>query len=339
MSGFIKRLLWFFLIPISGLVILYFVSDPYRTLKPFSLDYFDTTNRDYLSSELFITNYPAYHYDSFIFGSSRGCGINTYHWAKYLPEGSKQFLFQAWNETLTGIEQKISYIDSHGYELNNALVLLDIPGSFQDKQLPTEALAIKDPMISLQPRWKYQMFLLYNFVQKPSQWIKAVRSITNKSTPNITFDTVSNDWDINNQYADLSVAPAKDSLCDLSNKAKTDFLHDLDLSDDAISTSEPLINDKLKVQLEHIREIFGRNQTDYRIVITPGFCYSFSSISPLDLTILESVFGKNRVFDYSSKNELNSDFNNYTDPNHFGSYVGWHIIDGIYNKKNPSPAL
>lgn len=332
MSKFCKRLLLFVLIPVFGLVFLYFVSDPYRTLKPFSLDYFDTTNRDYLSSELFLANNPVYHYDSFIFGSSRGCGINTYHWANYLPEGSKQFLFQAWSETLTGIEQKIDYIDSHGYELNNALVLFDIPGTFKDNQIPTEALALKDPTISLQPRWKHQMILLFDFVQKPSQWIKAIRSLTHSSTPSITFDVVTNDWYIDNQKASLTVPPVKDSLSDLSNKAKSDFLHDLIQSDEAIGICDPLINNELKLQLEHIRDVFERNKTDYRIVITPGYCYTFDSISPNDLIVLESIFGKNRVFDYSIKNGLNSDYNNYSDPNHFGRYVGWHIIEDIYNQ-------
>lgn len=124
MRRFLRRVLLFVATPTVSLSALYLITDPYKTLKPFSLEYFDLTNRDYLSSELFLMNYPEQHYDSFVFGSSRGCGINTDHWAKYLPDGSKQFLFQAWFETITGIDQKVSYIDEHGYDLKNAIVLL-----------------------------------------------------------------------------------------------------------------------------------------------------------------------------------------------------------------------
>lgn len=96
MRRFIVRISLFIVSPLALLLIIYLVTDPYRTLRPFSLDYFDDTNRDYLSSELFLMNYPSQHYDSYIFGSSRASGFNTYHWLKYLPEGSNQFLFQGW---------------------------------------------------------------------------------------------------------------------------------------------------------------------------------------------------------------------------------------------------
>ena len=44
----------------------------------------------------------SFHTYSYVFVSSRGCGITTYQWLAYLPEGSSQFLFQAWGETITG---------------------------------------------------------------------------------------------------------------------------------------------------------------------------------------------------------------------------------------------
>lgn len=305
--------------------------DPYKTLKPFSLEYFDSTNRDYLSSELFLLNYPEQKYDSFIFGSSRGCGLNTYHWAKYLPEGSNQFLFQAWSETLTGIEQKIEFIDGKGYELNNAIILFDIPGSFSDNQSPTDAMTIKDPRFSRQPIWKYQLNLLADFMQKPSQWVRAVW----KSHPRIDFDIVSNDWGINNRYMDFDIPPAKDSLNNLSPRAKTSFLIDnYNKTDDDLVCSDPVIGNDAKQKLRNIKRIFDNNRTDYRIIITPGYCYSYPSISPVDLNFLKQVFGTENVFNYSGKNYLTEDYNNFSDPNHFSQYVGWEILEDIYNQNN-----
>ena len=103
MKKFLIRIISFVGIPIVVVLIVYLITDPFKTLRPFSFQYFDGTNRDYLSSELFLRNDSIYHYNSFIFGSSRCCGFNTYHWKHYLPIGARQYLFQAWGETLTGI--------------------------------------------------------------------------------------------------------------------------------------------------------------------------------------------------------------------------------------------
>ena len=75
MGRFLKRILLLLLVPVLLLAAVYFVTDPYKTLRPFSLTNFDSTNRDYLSSELFLLNADEQRYDSYIFGSSRGCGI------------------------------------------------------------------------------------------------------------------------------------------------------------------------------------------------------------------------------------------------------------------------
>ena len=330
MHRFLKRVVFFVFVPVLLLAALFLLTDPYKTLKTFSLDYFDYTNRDYLSSELFLMNYPTYRYDSFIFGSSRGCGINTYHWAKYLPTGSKQFLFQGWDETITGIDQKISYINDKNYDLNNALVLLDIPGSFTKNQEPIEAMRIKDPNFSHKQRWLFQTILFYDFVQKPSQWLVAVNKALSQTSPRIEFDVITNDWDAENKHRDLTVPPIKDSLRNMSTISRHAFFKSLE-NVDTVEVSKPIINDAAIKKLKHIKAIFDRRHTKYEIIITPGFCYSYPKISPVDLDALNYIFGPENVYDYSGENEWTSDFNNYTDPNHFGLFVGWHIIEGIYN--------
>ena len=335
MGRFLKRFAIFLLVPVLLLAVLYIVTDPYKTLRPFSLTYFDTTNRDYLSSELYVHNSEEQEYDSFIFGSSRGCGINTYHWLKYLPTGSKQFLFQAWSETITGIDQKISYIDEHQGKLKNAIVLIDIPGTFSRNQLSTRALSIKDPRFSHQPRWIHQVILFFDFIQKPSQWIRAIKERMNPRQTAIGFDVDSNDWLKNNRHLDLSVPPKKDSLGNLNSIAKAVFLKDYVNNPDAvIPASKPLIDDSMRRVLEHIREVFVHQNTDYRIVITPGYCFKYPPISFEDLAILQSVFGEENVFDFSGRQDITSDYNGFSDANHFGMYIGWRMIEEIYNPEN-----
>lgn len=335
MVRFLKRIAVLLLVPFLLLAAVYFVTDPYKTLKPFSLTYFDTTNRDYLSSELFVLNYPEQGYDSFIFASSRGGGINSYHWLKYLPEGSKQFLFQAWSETITGIDQKITYIDEHNCSLNNVLVLIDIPGTFSKSQLPTQALSIKDPRFSHQPRWTHQVILFFDFLQKPSQWIRAVKEWLHPHRPNIVFDSVSNDWDKNNRDLDVNCLPEKDGLRNLSRTARGAFFKNyVDNPYAVIPVSEPVIDESMVRTMNHIREVFRRHDTDYRIIVTPGYCYQYPAISTRDLEILQSVFGADTVFDFSGRMDMTMDFNNFSDPNHFGLRIGWQMIEEIYNPEN-----
>lgn len=330
MNRFLILVLSFFAIPLILLGVVYVVTDPYRTLRPFSLDYFDDTNRDYLSSELWLMNYPKLKYDSYIFGSSRGCGINTYHWLSYLPEGSKQFLFQAWGETLTGIEQKINYLDKNGCNIRNVILLIDYPGSFIEKQFPTEALSIKHPLFSGQRKLVHEVILFWNFIQKPSQWLRAFEQMNEH--PVIGFDTESNDWDRENKYRELAMPPAKDSLKNCSELLRNVFLHKYSNTRVVdLPTCKPCIKEHFEKQLRRIKAVFDRHNTNYRIVITPGYCYSDPKVNEVDLEILCQVFGKENVYDFSGKNFLTEDYNNYSDPGHFGLWVGWHMIETIYN--------
>lgn len=332
MGRFLKRIALLLLIPLLLLVAVYLVTDPYKTLRPFSLTYFDSINRDYLSSELFVLNYPEQQYDSFIFGSSRGCGINTYHWLKYLPEGSKQFLFQAWSETITGIDQKVSYIDEHHIDLNNAIVLIDIPGSFSRPQLTTDALSIKDPRFSHQARWVHQSILFFDFLQKPSQWVRAIKARLHPQAPYVGFDDVSNDWSRSNRDRDLTCIPERDSLENLSSVARATFIRDFVNNPDVVlPSSKNLIDDSLLRVLNHIHDVFLRHDTDFRVIITPGYCYKYPPISSHDLGILQSVFGEENVFNFSGRRDLTSDYNSYSDPNHFGLRIGWQMIEEMYN--------
>lgn len=335
MKKFLSHILLVIIIPIAILLAIYLITDPYKTLRPFSLEYFDDTNRDYLSSELFLHNIDVQHYDSYIFGSSRGCGINTYHWLKYLPDGSKQFLFQAWGETLTGIEQKITYIDEHGYELKNAIVLLDIPGSFSTPQLSKEALSIKHPSFSHQSIIAFQSTLFFDFIQKPSQWCRAISRWAKHRKPYVGFDPITNDWNGGNINADLTAPPEKDSLQNMSAISRCVFLKEIAGRNDTDlhTTAEPLVVGQYIAQLQHIRDVFNSHNTEYKIVVTPAYCYNHPFCNSQDLDTLEQIFGADNVYDYSGKNYLTSDYNNFSDPNHFGLFVGWHIIEDIYGLK------
>lgn len=333
MKRLLKRLLLLIGTPAVALLLLYLVTDPFKTLRPFSLQYFDKLNRDYLSSELFLRNDSVYHYNSFILGSSRCCGFNTYHWKHYLPPGSRQFLFQAWCETLTGMEQKLDYLDRNGNGIGNVLLLIDIPGTFAKEQLSKECVFIKHYRFSGQPKMLFQACMFWGFVKMPSRWFSAMKQIIRPEPMAFPADTVSNDWGYVNRHADIHVQPQPDRLSNLSDKGRQSYLKKIEGKTDAdLKVSEPLITEAFKQQLIHIKKIFDGHQTEYRIVVSPAYCYMHPAINPEDLELLQEIFGSENVFNYSGKNRLTSDCYNFSDADHFGLSVGWQIIEDIYHK-------
>lgn len=314
------------IIPIILLIGVYVWTDPFKTLKPFSLHYFDDTNRDYLSSELYLRNNPIYHYDSFIFGSSRAGGLNSYQWKQQLPDSAKQFVFQGWSETITGIKLKLEYIDEHGEKINNALILLDVPGSFSEPQEPTKVLSIKHYKFSKQPFFLYQLHLFSGFI-KPSFIYKSIIDRNVDRYEWIGFDTISNDWESTNRYR-FSECPPKDSLKKCTKRTLDVFFKQISQIDSQ-KISKPIISKDKETILNKIKLILDKNNTTYKIVISPGYYLTNPAINPMDLNILYNIFGESNVYNYSGDNNLTHDYNNFSDPNHFGLHVGWHIIEAL----------
>ena len=309
---------------------IYLWTDPFKCLHEFDMSDTDQTNREYLSTELFLRNYEQQRYNSFIFGSSRGCGMNTYRWKTYLSDQARPFIFQAWSETLTGIELKLDYLDRNQVSLDNVLIMFDIPGAFEKQQLPSKALSMKHFAFTEKSRGSYNVMQFFNFLQKPSLWVSSVKKTLKKEKLFCVSDTLSNDWDNQSRFL-CDVIPRQDSLKGCSAISRDEFLHRIaSLTDDDIEVSEPLITASFEDKLRHIMDILERNHTDYYVILTPAYCYTNPTVNPSDLEILKAIFGDDRVFDFTGKNEMTEDYNNFSDPNHFGQRVGWMMLEKVY---------
>ena len=331
MKRFIIDILLFITIPLILLVGIYVWTDPFRCLHEFDINDVDATNREYMSTELFLRNEPTYHYNSFIFSSSRGGGINTYQWKQYLPEGAQPFLFQAWGENLTGIEMKMDYLCEHQVPIDNALILIDIPGTFGDVQISNNALGMKHYIFTGQTKFEYNAIQFLNFIQKPSFWEASIKNKVQDVRIPCESDTITNDWVRTNRY-NYTELPLQDSLRLCSDMTRRTFFAQIAQSGEVVHVSEPLINERFEGQLRHIRAILEVNQTDYYIIITPAPFYTNPAINPRDLETLQAIFGTERVYNYSGKNKYTEDYNNFSDPSHFGLRVGYMIIEDIYRK-------
>ncbi|MCE7063850.1 hypothetical protein LZG73_01080 [Dyadobacter sp. CY326] len=84
--------------------------------------------------------------------------------------------------------------------------------------------------------------------------------------------------------------------------------------------------------LHEIKRILDKNQTRYKIVLSP--LYEQVKFNPGDLSILKSIFGKN-LYDFSGKNPLSEPKTNFYEDSHFRPHVGEIILNSIYKPAKP----
>lgn len=330
MKKFLITILLVIGVPLLLLLGLYLWTDPFRTLHAFDINDVNTVNREYVSTELYLRNKDRYHYNSFVFGSSQAGGLNTYTWKMYLPDSASTYLFQEFGGTITGVKQKIEWLDKTGAELRNVLIIIDMPGFFSPEQNGHDAIGMNHYQLSGEPEWMYHACEFYNFIQKPSCWVDyAKKQVTGEKHP-LETDSVTNDFFMENALRFREIPP-QDSLSGCTEQTKRDFfLRNTNVSEEDVVMAPAVIEEDFIPTLQTIKEVLDKQQTDYYIIITPTYRYTNPYLNTSDLQVLQSVFGERRVWDFSARKQYTSDYNDYTDPVHFGRRLGWYMIREIY---------
>ena len=210
--------------------------------------------------------------------------------------------------------------------------MFDIPGSFKRQQLSHNALDMKHYMFTGGNRLTYNAWQFFNFLQKPSSWIKSIAN-RNAKIP-YRADRISNDWDVNNRQK-YTVLPTQDSLKDCSATTRNSFYAKIKgKSIQNVKVSSPIIDESMEQMLKDTKAILDKQQTNYFIILSPAICYTNPSINTIDLEMLKHIFGKEHVYNYTGINDITIDVNNFSDPGHFGLRVGFLIIQDIYKSQN-----
>ncbi len=317
-------------VPLCIALAIFLWTDPFRTLHQFDICDVDATNREYGSVELFRRNYDTYHYDAFVFGSSQASGLNTYTWATYLPDTVSTFLFQAYSETITGVKQKVEWLDQQGVDIKYALVLIDVPGFFSKNQTTTNAVSMKHWRLTGDKEWVYHAREYANFLQRPSFWLKNIRRKMVEEKEPFEYDTITNDFFATNKYTYNLILP-QDSLKNCSEVTRQTFLaRAASVSEDDVKPAPQVIDEKMVNILQDIKAVFDKQHTDYRIIITPIYRYTNPYMCEEDFATLTTIFPQERIYDFSTNKEFTSDYNDFSDPVHFGLRMGGRILKTIY---------
>jgi hypothetical protein len=320
---------------VTVLLVTYIYYDPFKVIRKYK-DYsypYVTTNRDYISTEMFLDNYKKYRYDSFIFGSSRTIAFKTKSWIRYLPTGAEPFMFDASAETAYGIDIKLRLLDSMKVKLKNAILVFCRDATFKTTENSTELLYTKHPVLSGQSEFAFQSTFFKAYISSPFIEYFYDYKFTGKyktymtgyiENRKISYDTITNELNILDQEKEITETPHE-----YYAKRKKIFYPRFG---EQIDSVERIKKPNLLLLMD-IKRILEKNNTNYKVILSP--LYEQIKFNPKDLELLESLF-TGHIYDFSGKNKFTDNVTNYYESAHFRPIVGDSILSNIYEDKSAS---
>lgn len=322
-------------VPLMILLMSYVCLDPFKVLRKYDSYYKSgeparvTLNQGYVSVETFLHNYPRYKYDSIIFGNSRSRFYPVSEWKKYIAV-TECFHFDASGESLYGVVKKFEFLEKENIRLKNALIIMDSELLLQ--AVDNERYLNKQPpRLTLESSYSFHLKFLKAFFNGKFLISYLDLKIRGKYLPymgetlsdfSFLYDPVINE--VTFDFFEKMIEKNKDDYY-LSRK---DVFY---VRDDVEKYSDPVIGEKQLKQIQYIAAQLEKQKTNYRIVISP--LYNQKKLNPKDLEILYQIFGSDKVFDFSGKNELTSTIYNYYETSHYRPHVCKLILGLIYRGK------
>jgi hypothetical protein len=330
-GGILRFALGFLWISLPLMVILGFYTwfDPFGVLWPHQNYYATgrqhvTLNRDYVSLETFKRNSASYGYDSFIFGNSRSIFYEWKDWAQYIGS-EKIFHFDASSESLLGINLKLKYLDKRS-AISNCLIVLDC-NTLATVTNQSDHLFAKHYALSGENRLSFHWKFLKVFLDRNFLVAYLDLKLRHRFRPYMADVLEARVWDYDPQHNELSLHSTVEK--EISEGQYFTAKRNTFSPREGEARFSPEVIGPVQLRLlSEIEEILLRHRTNYRLVVSP--LYNQVSLARQDLDILRSIFGANRVFDFSGVNELTSPIENYYEESHYRPIVSRAIIRSIY---------
>src|ERR1700760_1077696 len=106
-----------FSIPFVLFIALYICWDPFKVIHHYDHYYesgkpsYISLNRDVVSTETWVNQFPRYNYDSYIFGNSRSKFYEVDTWSRYIGADTNHcYHFDASGESLFGVAGKVKFL-------------------------------------------------------------------------------------------------------------------------------------------------------------------------------------------------------------------------------------
>ena len=305
-------------IPAILLGSVYLILDPFMVVRHYDNLYTPARphlelNEDYVATEYFLSSYSEKKYDSYVFGSSRARFFNSQNWGRYI-NSTAIYPYNVALESLFGVTGKIKFLNSHGVKIKNALLIVDgqlLAGAKNS----SGHLYRKHPLVSGEGIADFQFASFKDFfnLDAISLYVKAI-----KATPSAAQAQVEEDP----QYkAERQIVENREAYYG----PKMNMFYK---RDSVQQYSRPVLETANRKLLLEIKKIFAENNTDYRIVISP--LYDQKRMAPADMQVLQEIFDRNRIYDFSGINDITSNVYNYYEVMHYRLPIAQRILDTVY---------
>ena len=330
MIKFIKKTL-LFCIPILVLTVLYVITDVFKVIyhydsyysKPHHID----INRSYASVMTYINHYPEYNYDSFILGNSRSLLYEIDTWKQHLSKESSCMHLDDYRGSITGIRDKIAYIDKTGGALNNVLLVLDYE-ILSCLEQDNGYLFISPPVLKGNANFiRFHLQHLTAFLKPKFLMALADYNLFGKIRPYMKDCILIDNTTYIDRYNEIQESFAEEQIRNGTYyDARRISFFEGKQKPGTFSTEQ--LGKKEISYLNEISDFFKKHNTSYKIVISP--LYDQVKLKRETLSILQNIFGQENVFDFSGENKWNADYHNYYEDSHYRPIVSAEIMDIIY---------
>ena len=331
MKKYLIKLLLIFS-PLIAIVGVYIALDPFKVLYHYDSYIIpaDTIcpsyDKDYISTQTFLNHYEQYHYDSYIFGNSRSVFYPVKEWSKHIGS-EKCFHFDASGESVYGIEKKLVLLDQKQVPIKNALLIVD--GNLLEITFDqNDVTNVKHPILSGRGYFDFQLIFFKSFVDKGFLYSYFQYLLTKKYNPDMSKHLVNFRKAYNTEHNEMSFPDYEWQIANNRDSFYAQRKNVFYQRGDVQQFYHHAISEKSLLLLHNIRDIFIKNKTNYRIVISPG--YDQKKLDTADLKTLQQVFGTGNVFDFSGINEMTSNKYNYYENAHYRPSLAAAIMDSIY---------
>ena len=315
-------------LPISIILLSYFYLDPFKVLyqyRDYSATQVAILNRDYVSTQTYLNNVEKLQYNSFIFGNSRTLAFRVRDWVGYIGPSSA-FHYDASNETIYGIWQKLLFLKRNKSKIDNALIICDHT-LLREVGNSEGHLFRKDPRLTGESALAFQTLFVKAYLSNLFFYQYSKRLITGLTTPEmaemlegrqVLFDRVTNDY----LLPDIDKEIMQDSIGFYNRNTSLQVPTKSSIANAVIGPAQ-------QQQLTSIANIFAEEKTNFQIVISPLF--GQVQLNPIDVAILQKIFGADKVHDFSGKNSITTNPGNYYEQSHYRPFVGRQILNQIYS--------
>jgi hypothetical protein len=328
-----------FCLPFIILLIVYVYLDPFKVIRRYQSYYVSDViprvvlDRDYVSTATFDNNYSMYRYDSFIFGNSRSIFYEVKDWKPYIAETSSCFHFDASGETLYGLYKKIKYLERQNISINNALVIIDYSTLNGIEQVKMNHLSAISPQLEDNKNLiSFHLCFIKAFFTPKFMIAYFDYKVSGKIRGYMTKNHLLDDRPVHYDLVTNELSyPLFERLIESGEYYTIERMKVFYQRDSIQSFSPVVIGEKQRNMLTDINAVFIKNRTNFKIIINP--LYDQQKLNEKDILYLASLFGKERVFDFSGINELTDDYSNFYEASHYRPHVAREILQRIYSHK------